>query len=456
VLVVMCAVVLPAGCQVDSEKVRREHAAAYSSELETKTAAALGGQESLGLEACIRIALENNLDVASVRISRRLAGLDRKIAFSNFLPLVDAGCTHYASSKQQAIGLGGRFQSTSDRTINETTVSVQEGILAPETWFLYEAYVRGEDISKLVERRTRDMIRLQVTMLYYSCLSQAEYEKVLASSVEQSRALEKEVEALVREGVAMASQLEGVRALVRAQESDLAGNQRSQRKTRAALLEAMGLSPAGEIALKRETPTVVKEEELADQILYAMLNRPELYVADRTIEVRKAETKIAIAQFLPKLSGFADYTHSSNSYLKYSNLWTLGVSSVLTVFDGFKNVAEYEAAREREKQAGVDRERACLQIMLEVIEARLQYDQAVEQQKVAEQDLAASETLLKETEAKWREGLLMSSERLEATTRHAGAVANVSVAAFQTEVTSAALKNVMGDSPEGVDREESK
>lgn len=456
VIALVLAAFLTSGCDVDFDLMRREHASKFPAELSARTLGALPEGKPASLADCVRIALANNLDVQTARIHRRLASLDRKIAFSNFLPHINVGLTSYTSQNQQALGVGGHYQPMSDRSVTETVLSAQQSIFAPETWFLYDAYTKGEGVSELVARRTRDLIRLQVATLYFACLSQEQSRKAIESSLAQARALLKETEALAREDLAMPSQVEQVRTLVRAQEASLAGNARTQRETRSALLEAMGLSPTAEISLKTETPISVEEEELPEQVLQAMLNRPELHVADRTIEIRKDETRIAIAQFLPKLVGFSDLTHSTDSFLKYSNMWTMGISGVMSVFDGFANVFEYRAAQQREKQAAIDRQQKCMRIMLEVVKARSQHDQALDQWEVARQELLSSKALLDETQAQWREGLLMTSQRLDAVTRHATSLANAAAAEFQTQVTAATLLDVMGVSPEGSDHEEVK
>lgn len=449
---------LAGGCShFDGGRVRREHAEKFTSGISSKTAAELPPGRAVGLSECVRIALANNLDVQTAEINRRLAGLDRNIAFSNFLPHVNIELTAYSSNEQQALDAGGGYyMSTSDRSVMKTVLSVQQSIFMPETWFLYDIYTRGEDVSEFVARRTGDLIRLNVTMLYFACLSQEESRHALEASLEQCRTLLKEVEALARESLVMPSSVEQVRTLLVAQEVGLAENARMQKQTRAALLDVMGLYPGADIVLKPETPLTVPDDGLADQILYALLHRDELHIADRMIETRKDESRIAIAQFLPKLAGFANLTNSTDSYLKYENLLTYGVSAVLSVFDGFANVNRYKAARQREKQAYIDRERKCLQVMLEVIRARMQYDQALDQQRVAQQDLVAAQLLMRETEARWREGLLTASERLDAITRSTAAAANVRAAGFKVQVTAATLLDVTGMSRGGGNREKIK
>jgi outer membrane protein TolC len=130
-----------------------------------------------------------------------------------------------------------------------------------------------------------------------------------------------------------------------------------------------------------------------------------------------------------------------------------GAAGVLSVFEGFRNVYEYRASGVREEKARIQREQACLRIMLEVVLARSRYDQAIEYGDVAIYELTAARERLTETDARWREGLLLPSERLDAFTRHAAAQANLAAADFRKQVAAATLLDVMGRSRNEEDSE---
>ena len=453
-LVILAANILLTGCKTDFDKMRRDHAASFPGALSRKTAALLPESKTVGLEDCVRIALANNTDARTARLKERLANLDKKIAFSNFLPRINVSLESMEANEQQALAAGGGYLPTSDRATTLAVVSVEQSVFMPETWFLYAAFSKGEDISKLLARRTRQMIRLEVTTLYFARLSQEAWDKALRVSLGQALTLQKETGAHAREGLVMPSRLESIKTLVLAQRNALAENGRLMVRTRAALLEAMGLSPTAALRLREEAIPAAPKQKLADQILTAMLNRLELNVADRTIGIRKDATRMAIAQFLPKIVLFGSFVHTSDSFVKYDNLWTYGVSGVLTVFDGFKNVFMYQAAKQRERQAAVEREQTCLSIMLEVIRARQQCERALEQNQLAKQELVAANALRRETDARWREGLLTSSSRQDAVTRQATAKANTIVAKFQAQVAVATLRNVIGLPQEEKKREQ--
>ena len=70
--------------------------------------------------------------------------------------------------------------------------------------------------------------------------------------------------------------------------------------------------------------------------------------------------------------------------------------------------------------------------------------QAMEQRDLMSLESKAALTALKETEALWREGLLTSSEKLEAVNRNETAAANLSLAEYRYQVAAATMQDVMG------------
>ena len=186
------------------------------------------------------------------------------------------------------------------------------------------------------------------------------------------------------------------------------------------------------------------QRELSEDILEALINRLELHIDDRTLEIRKQEIRNAIAAFLPQLFGIGSFSSSSDSFLRYSNVWSYGVSTILSVFDGFQNLFGYRAAREREKAAFIEREQTCMMIMLEVFSARNRAEQASDQLQVANMNASTAEESFREARAQWNEGLLQLSEILEAASYRDQARFIVTVVKYQQQVTLATLADVLG------------
>ncbi len=439
--------VAAAGCAAtDYEKTRTDHAESFASDLQETTKTVLSERGPLKLADCIEIALSENLDLETKRIEQRLAGLDRTIVFGEFLPHVQVELSYRGTTDRQLVGSNGTYVQFSDREVAEATVRGYQPIFLPQAWFIFDALSRGTEIADLVAERARQLITLRVTALYFACLSLDRSHPSLHHAVVETEALANEIGHLAEEGLVLPAQVLEAEAILRSRRNDLAENERARRETRAQLLEVMGLSPLASVELSEETPLSAPAAGLPELVFTALRNRLELYGADRTIEIREDEVLTAIAAFLPTIMGFGGYAHTSDSFLKYANIWSYGISGVLTVFDGFKNIGEYKAARQREEAARVERERLCLSVMLEVIRAHLQVEAAADGLQLARAAARAQDLNLEEIRARWQEGLIRTPEYLKAVTRREKAEAAVAQAVFRHQVAAATLRDVVGQS----------
>jgi outer membrane protein TolC len=176
----------------------------------------------------------------------------------------------------------------------------------------------------------------------------------------------------------------------------------------------------------------------------ALLARPELRAADRAVDLRRDEVRMAVAAFLPDVFATLAGVSSSDSYLVHPDVYSLGLMGVMTVFDGFRNVGEYRAAKVREEAELLDRERTALAVILEVVEAHRQAAEAAADRRLAEAALRAAERKLKETESRFREGMARESDRLAAIAARDRARAGHRVASFRERVARATLRDVTG------------
>ncbi|MBN2321527.1 MAG: TolC family protein [Acidobacteria bacterium] len=441
-LLVLGTLIFTAGCTHRISRV--EHAGAFPGRLTEKTIHTLP-DTPITLGECIDIALANNLDLQILEIQKRLASLDRKSAFGNFLPNIGLRFSFSATDKPQLRQAGGSLVQMSDQEVANLAIELQQPIFLPQAWYLYDMRQKGEDISNLVLQRTRQQISLYVTSLYFACLSLEEAEAYLKTATISAEALLRETKAFEREGLVLPSQRREVETLLLESRLSLKNIHRISMEYRANLLEVMGLSPFADIKLKLEMPFApAVQRELSEDVLEALINRLELHIDDRTLEIRKQEIRSAIAAFLPQIFGIGSFSHGSDSFLRYSNVWSYGVSAIMTVFDGFQNVFGYRAAREREKAAFIEREQTCMMIMLEVLSARNRAEQASDQLQVATMNAATAEESFREAQAQWNEGLLQLSEILEDVTNRDQARFMVTVVKYQQQVALATLADVLG------------
>lgn len=450
----LLATVALTGCKsFDGRKVRRDHAESYQQELAQKTAETLETGEPLTLDDCIRIALDNSLEVKSAEITGRIARLGRKTAFANFLPTVNLNYQYTHFDPQIVRSIGGFEAATSDKRLREVSWDIQMSIFNPATWFLYSMHSRGAEIADIVTEYTKQLTVLQVTAGYFHCLSLAEYERALDSQIKAAEAVQKELEAFRTEGLVSAWQAEqaGVLLLARQIERDRTGRARAQ--AQADLLTTMGLSPLAELSLHAEASVEPVTGSLEELVAEALLCHPQLRISDRTVAIEQQAVKVAFAGFLPVLQGFATRMDSSDSFLKYSNYWAAGVAGTLSVFNGFANINEYKAARARREEVFLEREQASLALMLQVIKAHLNLQTAAQERAWAQQNLKVASAKLAEARQQWHEGLINASVLLDLLAQRDNAHVQAITAGYQYQVSTATLWNVMGKTK--IDFEES-
>lgn len=447
--IALLLMIMQAGCATSAKESRERHADTYQRNLLELTQTELAGEKEASLEDCIGIALRNNLQGQTAEARARIKKLERKIAFSNFFPTLELKGDYTAWEHQPMVKVsegptGPVYHAMHDTDITEFALEVQMPVFAPAAWYLYTVHKRGEDIGELLLEYTKQMITLQVTGLYYQCLALQETENSLASRVAANEALQQQMNSYYQEGLVSEWQLEQVEALVLAGVMELNYTKRAILEAKADLLGSMGLSPLADIELLTETPLEVPDRSLEELVLQALLHNPQMHISDRTVEIQKDRARIAITNFLPGLVGFASFTSTSDSFVFDPDYWMNGLSGVLNVFNGFANINEYKAAREWEREAMVQREEACLAIILQVIKAHLNLGNAEDAMALAEKSLNVAKGHLAEIEAHWQEGMVKPSERLSAIAEFEAADTALTNARFQQQVSIATMLNVLG------------
>jgi len=433
------------GCTAfDAPQVRHDETLRHQTALAEKTALLVGDERGLTLEDCVRIALANNLDVQVVDIRRRIAQLDRRIAFSAFLPHVNLNYTYARWDPQPEVVIAGGSMPMHDERIREITWQIQMSVFNPTTWFLYALHTHGEQVAELAADYTRQMIVLQVTTLYYYCLGLEEVGRALDSQIRAAESLAEQVQAFHAEGLALGWQVEQVHVALEFRRTQRKRVEQILDQTRGQLLLTMGLNPLASIRLRtgpgEEPPTGSLEALVAE----ALLNHPQLRIADRQVAIEKEKVHIALANFLPSLVGVANRVNTSDSFQRYSSTWMLGLAGVMTVFNGFANVYEYEAAKQGVTRAALEREQQSLVVMLQVLRAQRNLDSARDQLRLAEDQLAMTEHRYEQTRQEWHEGLVDTPTLLSVVAERDQARMFHTTARFQFQVAAATLRNAMG------------
>jgi outer membrane protein TolC len=443
--VVLLLLPLFAGCSsFDGRAVREKHTKDYQEELAAEMNDLLSEEKIFDLNDCIQTALENGLQIKAAKLQQQIAKLERKISFSNFLPAVNLSYDYTKWDRQPRVNTGTVTMATHDQTVKNITWQMEMSIFDPSTWFLYAMHQRGEEVAQLVTKYTEQMTVLEITVNYYHCLTLQQAQQAMRSQINAAEELEKEIGEFSKEGLVTQWQYDQAKVLVLVRRTELNRLEYAIKQAKADLLVSMGISPLADISLKIEEPLQAPVESLEDMVCKALLENPQMGIADRQVAIAEEKVKIALAAFLPRLTIFANRTNTSDSYQLYQDFWRYGFMGSMAIFNGFANINEYKAAKERKKASFIDREQQTLALILQVYKAYLNLENAKEESLLAQKAFDAEAEHFNEINNKWKEGLVQGSDMLSVTADRDNAQMELMNSNFNLQVCIATLQNVMG------------
>jgi outer membrane protein TolC len=408
-----CSLVLLQGCAtLDPVNERQEHTQAFTEQLRQQEARLLA--QPLTLDDCIRIALTNNYTIRMADLDKHLAKLNKKIAFSAFLPQVAAS---YGYNTFDSI------PSNRNMDLQMTVATISMPLFAPTTWFLYGAACDGYVSAELAANYTRQNIILQTTIQYYQLRLQLDMIGALESQLVAAHALTNRIEGLAAEGFVSTWERDQARHLAESRAAGLNHAKRQATLLRATLLQILGLNPLAPLQLDPQLPPLQKHDEpLEVMVLTALQNHPELALADRLIVARENQVRQAFANFVPTLGAFAELRWVDLSSLtkilpdlaSSSSMWMAGFSAAWTVFNGFAHYNNLQIAKTERTKSQREREAAFLSVIVRVATAEGALRDTVEQRRVAESAYKVAREKFEDYDAKTKEGLLPQSEALDA------------------------------------------
>jgi outer membrane protein TolC len=407
-----CGLFLQGCASLDPVKERKEHTQAFTAQLQQLETNLL--VRPMTLDDCIQIAMTNNYSIRKADLDKQLAKLNKKVAFSAFLPQI---ATSYGYNTFDTI------PSTQNLDLHMASATLSMPVFAPTTWFLYGAVCDGYASSEIAAAYTRQNIVLQTSINYYQLLLQLDTVRALESQLIAAQSLTNRMEGLATEGYVANWERNQARLLAELRVADLNQARRQVAVMRANLMQNLGLSPLARLTLDEHLPEIKKPEgTIEDLVLKALQTHPELSLSDRMIIARENQVRQAFAKFVPTVGAFAEVRWLDLSSLasvlpelaSSSSMWMAGFSAAWTVFNGFANYNNLRIAKTEQTKSEREREATFLSVIVRVITAESAVRDAAEKRVVAQSSFNVAHEKFEEYDAKTKEGLLPQSEALDA------------------------------------------
>jgi outer membrane protein len=294
-------------------------------------------------------------------------------------------------------------------------------------------------------------VRLETESAYWTLVTARESARVLRESIVSYDTHQKDAQNRFELGLAARNDLLAVQV-----ERDRAELARLQAENQAEVASAnlvrlVGLPPDTRVAPTEPLAAPPAVEEATESLVAAALQaRPEVAALRSRLSAAEAQIKIERSARLPHLSAFGSYDYARpNSRIlplvdEWNGTWSVGAAVSMLAFDGGRTraaVAEAQSHAEATRHQLRDLEE---RIRLEVTSRRLDAATAGAALSVAERSLASARESVKVETDRYREGVGLSSELLDAETRLLRAGLDLTDATTDVHVARAGLDRAVG------------
>lgn len=417
---------------------------------------AFGEEKILTMEECVEIALEHNPDIVRGEFTVKIAGKDVTVALSNFLPSASSYLQFYQfkqgpTSPRIVQGIYIDAQPAIEREQYSSGVSVNQSIL--DGGYSIFNYMRSRSLKNSATfgfEDTKQTTILLVKERYYNLIKSEKLLEVAEETLRGSEESFKRAEVLYEVGKAPKSdvlqakfQLETDRlGLIRAQ-NDLA-------IARASLNHVLGFDVDNDIKVEDNLNIPEIDVTYQDAMSYALSDHPLL--KQRSFDAKAAKDGIGaeVAQFLPSLSAFFQYSWSHQNLNEIKNYFDTdysmyyGLYLSVPIFQGFSRVANTAKARLSYKSSIEALEQGKRDVALELKQSYFELEQSRKSIAVSRNAVEAADEGLRLNREKYTLGAGTMLDLITAQVSYAQAQSDHIQALYDHKYAVARLQKAMG------------
>jgi len=403
--------------------------------------------EVITVDQAVAFALEYNPSVTNAAQNLQIAVAQVDVARANRLPDVNLSLnsTYNPSPTEVTFGdstitLGAKFSST-------VGVTASQPVWPASRW---RAPIAGATanvgVNAEILQRSRQQVVYQTRQMFYQVLSAQRLQEVAQESVQAAQTQLRLAESTVAAGFAAPLDIYQARATLADAQVTLARAQNNVDLARAAFVTQLGFPADTPIRLAAPEGLPAAPENIEEQTQSALQQRPELTQVQYRREQVRAQLALIRLQQQPIVNLQANYSRdlTSASVLGTNGL-TFGAVVGLNIYNGGQTKAEQEAARIQLEQLDTTARQLELGITLEVRQAYLGLQNALEQLVAAEEGLRAAEEALRIAQIRYENGEGIILEVEQARVRRTQAQTALTTARYQAQVSAAQLAFALGE-----------
>ncbi|MCX4259683.1 MAG: TolC family protein [Muribaculaceae bacterium] len=454
--------------------------------------------QQLTLEKCRELALQNNKQILIGAEKVRAAGYQKKEAFAAYLPAIDFNGGYFYNQKN--LSLFDSDQMLPTKTFDLATQSYQfnlvknpytgepikgpDGQYVPETVALIpkEAmefdihnvffgavtltqpiFMGGkivamnkltgfaEDLARAMHSNEAQNVVYAVDGAYWQVVSLEAKEKLALSYVALLDSLDRDVKAMVAQGVATRSDLLSVDVKLNQAQIDLTKVQNGVALSKMALAQICGLPISDEYTLADDLSAVDTEAEIADNYnmeeVYS--RRQDLQALELGAKITGQQKNVARASMMPNVALMGTYSFSTpNMYDGFKNrvggAFSVGVVVSVPILHWGGNYNKYRAARSQETIMQLKLQDAREMVDLQVKQAAFKAQEALKTYDMTLTNLSKADENLRTASLGFHEGVLVADDVMKAQTAWLQAESEKIDASIDVHLCDVYLSKVLG------------
>lgn len=438
------------------------------------------GQRVLSIDSCRNLALKNNKELRMAEEKINAAHYQKKAAFTNYLPKFDIMGTYMRTQKEisllsdeqkntisnigtatgaqlqqqlqqlaasnpllasilkplegmipgLATGLNGVGQGIVDAFRTDTRNMFAGAATLTQPLFMGGKIIAYNKITKYAEQLAESQhetsiqeLILNTDQAYWQVISLVNKKNLAESYLELLKSLDSDVEKMIAEGVATKADGLSVKVKLNEAEVTLTKVENGLSLSKMVLCQLCGLPLDTDIKLADEEmenlslPNTYTESNVST----ALANRHELKSLELATEIYRQKVNVVRSEFLPSLAFTANYLVTNPSLVngfenKFRGLWAAGVILKIPVFHWGEGIYKVKAAKAEANIAKYQLEDVKEKVELQVTQASYKVNEATKQLHAAEQNMEKAEENLKYAKLGFKEGVIPTSNVLEAQT----------------------------------------
>lgn len=465
-------------------------------------------QTALSLDSCRALALANNKDLLISNEKINAAHYQRKAAFTNYLPNFSATGAYMRNQKEFSLlnsdqkaalsGLGTNLAGPIKQVATDlamahpdlapliSSLSGQLGAALPaldqagnslvdalrtDTRNVYAGaitltqplYMGGKicaynKITKYAEELAQEQhqsgmqeVIMSTDQAYWQVISLVNKKNLAEGYLKLLQQLDSDVEKMIAEGVATKADGLSVRVKVNEAEMTLTKVEDGLSLARMLLCQLCGIDLSSPITLADENmediPLLTTDAHFDMSTAYA--NRPEIRSLELATQIYRQKVNVTRAEHLPSIALMGNYMVTNPSVFnsfenKFKGMWNVGVMVQLPIWHWGEGIYKTKAAKAEARIAQYQLQDAREKIELQVNQAAFKVNEAGKKLVMSTKNMEKAEENLRYATLGFKEGVIATSNVLEAQTAWLSAQSEKIDAQIDVKLTEIYLKKSLG------------